>query len=138
MLQRMYVTKNKSYDSIFKLKVIEFVEKNSNKDAGRKFGADEKKVREWRKQKQQLETLPSKKRRLDGGGRKAALLDMEEELVAWIDVLRADNLRVTRSSVQRKAIEFAQASGNEEFGTSRGWLKKFFKCTTSLCATGPL
>ena len=33
--------------------------------------------------------------------------DMEEELLAWIDALRATNLRVTRSSVQRKAIELA-------------------------------
>ena len=107
--------KKRSFDSAFKLKVLEFAEKNSNRGAGRKFGVDEKRVREWRKQKPQLESLPRKKRRMDGGGRKAALPDLEEELLAWIDALRATNLRVTRSSVQRKAIELAQFRGNEEF-----------------------
>ena len=122
-----YSTKKRSYDSAFKLKVFEFAEKNSNRGAGRKFGVDDNRVREWRKQKQQLESVLSKKRRLDGGGRKAALPDMEEELVAWIDALRAENLRITHSSVQRRAIELAQASGNEEFGASHGWLEKLFK-----------
>ena len=104
--------KKRSFDSAFKLKVVEFAEKNSNRCAGKHFGVDEKRVREWRKQKERLESLPRKKRRMDGGGRKAALPDMEEELVAWIDALRATNLRVTRSSVQRKAIELAQSKGN--------------------------
>lgn len=126
--------KKRSSDSAFKLKVVEFAIKNSNRGAGRHFGVDEKRVREWRKQKEQLESLPSKKRRMDGGGRKAALPDMEEELLAWIDALRATNLRVTRSSVQRKAIELAQSSGNEEFCASRGWMEKFFKRNSlSLC-----
>ena len=47
---------------------------------------------------------------MDGGGHKAALPDVEEELVARIDVLRAGNLKATYSSVQRK---LAQTSGNE-------------------------
>ena len=63
--------KKRSFDSAFKLKVVEFAEKNSNRGAGRKFGVDEKRVREWRKQKPQLESLPRKKKRMDGGGRKA-------------------------------------------------------------------
>ena len=71
--------------------------------------------------------LNSKKRRLGGGGRKAALPDLEEELVAWIESLRAQNLRVTRSSVQSKALEFTQARRNEEFHASDGWLQKFLK-----------
>lgn len=80
-------------------------------------------MREWRKQKKQLESLPKKKRWLDGGGHKAAILDMVKELIAWIDVLSTGNLRVTRSGVQGKAIELVQISGNEEFGASRRWLE---------------
>ena len=64
---------------------------------------------------------------MDGGGRKASLPDLEEELLAWIDALRATNLRVTRSSVLRKAIELAQSRGNEESFASRGWMERFFK-----------
>ena len=70
----------KSYDAAFKLKVIEFAEQNTNRGAARKYGIDEKQVREWKKQKDQLGSLNSKKRRLDGGERKAALPDMEEEI----------------------------------------------------------
>lgn len=51
---------------------------------------------------------------------------MEEELVAWIDAVRAENMRITRSCVQRKAIELAQTTANEGFCASRGWLE-FFK-----------
>ena len=63
---------------------------------------------------------------MDGGSRKAALSEMEE-LVMWIDALRASNLRVTHSNIKRKAIELAQTSGNEEFGASQGWMEKFLK-----------
>ena len=57
------------------LQVVEYAEKNTNRSAGRKLSVDEKRVREWKKQK-----------RLDieGGGRKAAFPDMEEELAAWM------------------------------------------------------
>ena len=54
--------------------------------------------------------IPSKKKRLEGGGRKAALPEMEE-VVAWIEGYRAKNFRVTRASVRRKAADLAQAQG---------------------------
>ena len=127
MAENSRVCKKRSFDAAFKLKVIDFAEQNTNRSAARKYGIDEKRVREWKKQKDQLETLNSKKRRLDGGGRKAALPDMEEELVTWIESLRAQNLRVTRSNVQSKALELAQAEGTEDFHASDGWLQKFLK-----------
>lgn len=72
---------------------------------------NEKRVREWRKQKAELLRLPFKKRRLVGGGRKVALPEVEEKLAAWIESLRSQNLRVTRSSIQRKALDLAQENG---------------------------
>ena len=79
------VTKKKrSFDATFKLKVIEYAEKNSNRAAARKYDVDDKRVREWRKQKNSLMELPGKKRRLEGAGRKAAYPEMEEELL-WED-----------------------------------------------------
>lgn len=86
------VCKKRSFDAAFKPKIIDFAEDNTNRGAARKFGVDERRVREWKKQKDQLESLNSKKRRLEGGGRKPALPDMEDELVGWIDALRAQNL----------------------------------------------
>lgn len=96
--------KKRSFDASFKIKVAEFAEKSSNRGAARKFEIDEKRVKEWRKQKQSLTDLPSKKRRLDGRGRKAAHPEMEEELVSWIECLRQQNMRVTRSNIQPKAL----------------------------------
>ena len=46
----------------------------------RHFGIDEKRVRN------DLQALP---RRIDGGWRKTALPSVEEELVVWIDEMRA-------------------------------------------------
>ena len=68
----------------------------TNRSAARKYGIDEKWVRE---RKKQLGSLNSKKKRLNGGGCKAALPDMEKELVAWIESLKAENLCVTHSNV---------------------------------------
>jgi len=61
-------SKKRSYDAAFKLKVVEYAEKSTNRGTGRKFNVDEKRIREWRKQKSSLESLPSKKKRLEGGG----------------------------------------------------------------------
>ena len=83
----------------------------SNRGAGRNFSVDEKRVREWRKLKAELEKLPEKKRRLEGGGRKPALPEMEEELSSWIENLRASNFKVTRTSIKQKALELTQANG---------------------------
>ena len=43
---------------------------------------------------------------------------MKEELAAWIEALRAQNARVTRSSVQNKVLEFAQERGTLNHGGS--------------------
>ena len=52
--------------------------------------------------------VPSKKKRLEGGGRKAALSKIEEVL-AWIEGCRAKNFGITRVSVRKKAADLAQA-----------------------------
>ena len=61
-------TKKRSFDAAFKLKVIAFAESTSNRGAAANFFVEEKSVREWRKKKESLLTLPDKKKRLHGGG----------------------------------------------------------------------
>ena len=78
------VKKKRSFTASFKLKVVEYAEKNSNRGAARKFCVDDKRVREWRKQKNSLAELPTKKRRLEGGGRKAAYPNLEEVECAFV------------------------------------------------------
>ena len=104
-------SKKRSFDAAFKLKAVESAEKTTNRAAAREFGVDERRVREWRQMKDELEKLPRKKRRLVGGGRKTALPEMEEQVVAWIEGCRAKNFRVTRASVQKYAAELATAQG---------------------------
>ena len=57
-----------TYDAAFELKVVPDAQQNSNRGAGRKFSVDEKensawmrRVREWRKQKEQLVSTPDKR-----------------------------------------------------------------------------
>ena len=76
----MSCTKKRSFDAAFKLKVLQYAKENTNRGAGKTYGLDEKRVREWRKQKDELQGVPTKKKRLGGGGRKATLPDMKEEL----------------------------------------------------------
>ena len=120
------VNKKRSFDAAFKLKVVEYAEMNTNRGAATKYSVNEKQVRQWRKKKEDLKDLP-KKKRIDGGGRKARLPDVETVLMAWIDELRAGHLRITCSGIQRKATELARSEGDTEFVASRGWLQKFFK-----------
>ena len=118
--------KKRSFDAAFKLEVIEYCSNHSNRETARHFGIDEKRVQEWKKQKDDLQALPQKKRRIDGGGRKAALPSVEEELVVWIDEMRAENQQVTRISIQQKALRIIRERGEEsDFTTSRGWLETF-------------
>ena len=119
--------KKRSFDAAFKLKVVEYAESNTNRGAAAKYSVDEKQVQQWRMQKDKLEELPKKKRWMEGGGRKPQLPDMETTLLAWIDELRAENLRITCTGVQKKATELATSEGDTQFTASRGWLQKFFK-----------
>ena len=104
--------------------MLEYAEKTSNREAGRKYKVDEKSVRYWKKQKNDLSCIPAKKR-IPGGGRKAKLPDMEKQLATWKADQRAHNLMVTRSSIQHKALQLHL--GEEEFTASMGWLEKIFR-----------
>ena len=54
----MSTGKRKSYEAGFKLKVVDYAEEHGNRGAEREFGVSEKMVRGWRKQKDQLKTMP--------------------------------------------------------------------------------
>ncbi len=69
-----------------------------------------------------LGSLPSKSQRLPGGGRKPHVEDMEEVLTAWIEQQRGRHLRVTRTAIQRKAVELYDGDG--EFTASRGLVRE--------------
>ena len=63
-------------------------------------------MKDWRKAKNKLTELPSKRCRQPGGSRRAQAPDMEEALTAWIEQLRGSHARVTRNSIQKKALMY--------------------------------
>ena len=74
--------KNSFYSSEFKLKANRFAgDCHSNQKATPKFGVDRKRKREWRQKKRELEGASSKRKRLEGAGRKPFDEDMEEPLL---------------------------------------------------------
>ena len=105
--------------------MIEYAAKHTNREAGRKFNVGESSVRDWRKQKNKLAVLPSKSLCLPGGGRRAHAPDIEETLTAWIEDQTSRHLRVTRTTIQKKALNLY--GGDDGFSASRGWLENFLR-----------
>ena len=58
----MSTGKRKSYEARFKLKVVDCAEEHGNREGERELVVSEKVVRGWRKQKDQLKTIPKNKR----------------------------------------------------------------------------
>ena len=127
------VNKKRSFDAAFKLRVVQYAEMNTNRGAATKYSVNEKQVRQWGMKKADLKELPKKKKRMDGGGRKPRLPDIETMLLAWIDELRAGHLRITGNGIQRKATELARSDGDTEFIASRGGCRSSFTDTNSPC-----
>ena len=122
--------KRNSYDSAFKLKVIEYAENHNNCAAEREFGVTEKMVLEWRKKKSEL-----------GGARKSAkrlrltftvpYKAMEDKLHEWVLECRSNGLIVTTTAIRLRAL---QLSKDPQFGmidsgfkASPGWCHRFMK-----------
>ncbi|KAK0134673.1 TBC1 domain family member 13 [Merluccius polli] len=120
------------YDLKFKLSVVKFAEQNSGEAAARHFSVDSKRVREWRKNKSELQHLSeedSKRARLRGGGRKNE--ELELQVCEWIHSMRARHLRVSRKMIRKKAKEIhatvSDSADVDVFAASAGWLDKFLQ-----------
>ena len=77
--------KVKSYPLDLKKEIVDYAIKNSNREAGRRYSVDEKRVREWRNKMDEIKARVAdksglKRRRLDGGGRKITTEELEEEV----------------------------------------------------------
>ena len=123
-----------------KLEAVNHAEIEGNRSAGGKYGVDERRIREWRKNKAKISSLVSLKgsktrRRLLGGGSKPLSAILEERIMDWIKIRRASGLRVSRKLIMKEAYIYyirkmstsERVLENEEFRTSRGWLGKFMR-----------
>ena len=78
----------------------------------------------------QSKTKGDKRARLDGGGRRPELLEMEEELMTWVLERRSNRLHVSRKLIMQKALSFKEDPRfdvDRSFVASRGWLEKFMQ-----------
>lgn len=121
--------KKASYSSEYKLKAVAFAEMSTNRAAAREFNVHEKRIREWRKNKEVLLNSPKDCRRLKGAGRKPLLNQkLEQSLLEWILVMAKERNLVTKNDVQRKAMELSLETGSEaKFAASSGWIEGFLK-----------
>lgn len=124
----MAPTSRSHYTAAFKRKVILVAERTSNLQAQRDFGVDEKNVRRWRKQREQLFNCAATRKSFSGPQR-GRHHDVETEVASFIRAQRAAALPVTTETIQAKARELAKARGvpRTEFKASRGWLQRFMK-----------
>ena len=79
------------------------------------------------------ESVSGSRFKLDGGGRKLTNVELEEEVLNWIQKRRSDMLRVSIKLIMFKAkyIYNEKCDDNEElkagFVAKNGWLTKFMK-----------
>ena len=114
------------YSASFKLQVVKFASDNSNNSAAsRKFGIDEKLVRDWRRKIDNIKSLPNTK--CADRGRKCQWPELEKKVVEWVEENRKSRLAVTRNLIRLHAKKTAQQMNIDNFLISSGWCTRFMK-----------
>ncbi|KAL3106777.1 hypothetical protein niasHT_014297 [Heterodera trifolii] len=101
--------KRRAYSIQEKVEILDFAKKSSIHAASRHFGIDRNTVRDWKKQEANLrkEAESSKRKRLEGGGRKVPNRNFEEAVFQWVSELRLKKVRVTRNMIAAQAIKLS-------------------------------
>lgn len=130
------------YEAKFKLSVVKCAEETNNSEAGRRFGVSEKLVRDWRKQKSDLQEMPTKK--CANRGLSCKWPELEIEIETWILEQRQSGLIVTRNAIRIHARRVARSKGIDNFRGTVGWLDRFMqrknlslRCSTKLAQKLP-
>ena len=114
------------YSASFKLQVVKFASDNSNNSAAsRKFGIDEKLVRDWRRKIDNIKSLP--KTKCADRGRKCQWPELEKKVVEWVEENRKSGLAVTRNLIRLHTKKTPQQMNIDNFLVSSGWCTRFMK-----------
>ena len=114
--------------SDFKMKIINHAKNTGNRrQTARDNNINERLVRYWVGEEKSIKealgnvtnTRTQTSFRVTGGGRKVLYEDMENELFEWVISLRAKHLRVTRESIQDKALAIVGKEMPSDFKASR-------------------
>ena len=92
-------SKIKSYTMSFKQIVAKFVTVNLINSASMKFKVDRKQIRELINNLEKISTKKPTRKRLDAGGRKPMIVEIEENLLEWIYERRIKMLHVSRKMI---------------------------------------
>lgn len=119
----------RKFDFKFKERVLQYAETHSSEKTAKYFNIDSKRIRDWRKQKDELLLADKGRARLTGGGRKKLSVELEERLSEWIYSMRDKHDRVSRNMIKHKALEIypSVSDGGKMFVASAGWLQRFLK-----------
>uniref|UniRef100_A0A8P4FYH3 HTH CENPB-type domain-containing protein n=2 Tax=Dicentrarchus labrax TaxID=13489 RepID=A0A8P4FYH3_DICLA len=119
----------RKFDFEFKERVLRFAETNSGEKTARHFNIDAKRVRDWKKQREELLLADRRRARLTGGGRKKLSVELERRLAEWISSMKEEHCRVSRNMIKKKALEIypSVSDGGKTFVASTGWLQKFLE-----------
>eukprot|EP00794_Sanderia_malayensis_P003463 gene3463-3959_t len=119
-----------SYNAEFKLKAVEYAEMTTNRAAAKQFNVHDKRIREWRKNKEILLSSPKDRKRLRGAGRKPLVKDsLEPILYEWVLMVLKDGKQITINELQERATEMsitALPPGNK-FTAYKPWVERFLK-----------
>ncbi|XP_031733914.1 uncharacterized protein LOC116400282 isoform X1 [Anarrhichthys ocellatus] len=101
------------YDLQFKERVLEYEEQNSAEETARHFNIDIKRIRYWRRQKEELLLVSE---------------ELEQKLWEWIHSMKHQRTAVTRTAITRRALEIypSVSDGGKAF-VSTGWLQNFLQ-----------
>lgn len=130
--------KLQTYSLELKSKAIKYAEIHGNRPASRLFRVDEKRIREWRSKKSEIETLAAttngkQRKKLTGGGRKPLSTKLEERLLEWINSRHNQGLQVSCRLITKKAeiiyhdIKGCNNVDDENFKASKSWLNRFME-----------
>ena len=104
--------KIQKYSLAFKKEVIAYAKARGNRPASYRISTDEKRVREWRAKKSNIEgllgsTKGKQRSRLSGGGRKPLSEKLEELMLEWIENRRARGLRVSCKLINEESRSYS-------------------------------
>ena len=117
--------KRMKYEARFKMKVVEFAQNMNNSAAARRFGVNEKLVRDWRKNIDKIKLLPRTKC-ADRSG-KCHWPELEESLARWVEENRNSGYVVTRTQIILEATRWANKNGVTDFSGHCSWCSRFMK-----------
>lgn len=119
--------KRMKYDASFKLKVVAFAISSNNCAAARKYGVNEKLVRDWKKSEASLKKMPKKKCAARSGI--AHWPELENFLEGWVNENRENGYTVTRTGIRTEALKWAKThpSESKDFKATVNWCSRFMK-----------